>query len=52
MYLMRDTKPVINLLEGHPRQQQQVLEDNLEILKFVDGLGCGPVGTAGTGRQP
>ena len=39
-----DIRPVINLLEGHPRQQQQVLEDNLEILKLVDELGSGSRG--------
>ena len=39
-----DIQPVLNLLEGHPRQQQQVLEENLEILRLVDELGSGSRG--------
>jgi hypothetical protein len=39
-----DIQPVINLLESHPREQQQVVEDNLEILKLVNELGSGARG--------
>jgi hypothetical protein len=39
-----DIKPVISLLEGYPRQQQEVLEHNAEIPKLVDELGSGSRG--------
>ena len=39
-----DIKPVISLLECYPRQQQEVLEHNAEILKLVDELGSGSRG--------
>ena len=36
-----DIRPVINLLEGSPHHQQEVLDHNVEILKLVDELGSG-----------
>jgi len=36
-----DIMPVINLLEGSPFHQREVLEHNVEILKLVDQLGSG-----------
>ena len=39
-----DIRPVINLLEGSPHHQQEVLEHNVEILKLVDQLGSGSRG--------
>ena len=36
-----DIKPVLNLLEGSPLHQREVLEHNVEILKLVDEIGSG-----------
>ncbi len=34
-----DIRPVLNLLEGSPLHQREVLEHNVEIPKLANGLG-------------